>query len=160
MMLVDTGNAPRNIGGVHLGPRVETSPRAAYTRGPAGRNSQYGPRGAAYPASYFMRKKLLHHVTCSIIIIVLVVIVPRLPTATQCCRQPAQCTSGWDISKPFVQPIKTRESGARPVLGYSEVYCVAVAPACCLRQAGTELHGWNFFACRMHADCGIPMIDG
>jgi hypothetical protein len=29
--------------------------------------------------------------------------------------------SGRDISKPFVQPIKTRESGARPVLVYSSI---------------------------------------
>jgi hypothetical protein len=39
----------------------------------------------------------------------------------------ARSASGCYRSKPFVQPIKTRESGARPVLGYSEVYCVAVA---------------------------------
>jgi hypothetical protein len=35
--------------------------------------------------------------------------------------------SGRDISKPFVQPIKTRESGARPVLVYCSLLWVHVA---------------------------------
>jgi hypothetical protein len=49
------------------------------------------------------------------------------------------CTDGFRryqgsiLRKPFGQPIKTREAPvealARPVLGYSEVYCVAVQRA-------------------------------
>jgi hypothetical protein len=53
-------------------------------------------------------------------------------------------TSGWDISKPFGQPIKTRETGARPVLVYCTILWVhvgAAAAACAAKRSPSSPKG-------------------